>query len=74
MNQGKWIIIIGILLLIGSCGKTNTPNSVRTDVPKSDYQDMRDRGHSEEDAVIFSVLKQQGYSDYDAINATKAKK
>jgi len=35
---------------------------------------MRQRGHSEEDAIIFGVLKQQGYSDYEALRATKSSK
>lgn len=42
--------------------------------PRNDYQDMRNRGHSEEDAIIFGILKQQGYSDYDAINAVQSSK
>lgn len=38
------------------------------------YQDMRSRGHSEEDAIIYSILKQQGYSDYDAVQAMRSSK
>lgn len=66
------------LSLIGSCTNSGTSvntSSIPTSTPaRNDYQDMRNRGHSEEDAVIFSILKQQGYSDYDAINATKSSK
>lgn len=60
-----------LCIVIGSC----TPDSdYQTNAPpaNNDYQDMRSRGHSEEDAVIFSILKQQGYSDYEALRATKA--
>lgn len=75
--------------LIGSCNSgsqsvstsgahttsTSVPyNSNSSSTPKNDYQDMRNRGHSEEDAVIFGILKQQGYSDYDAINAVQSSK
>lgn len=66
----------GILFasLVGSCNQGPTTNYTSSTAPKSDYQDMKDRGHSEEDAVIFGVLKQQGYSDYEALRATKASK
>ena len=58
--------------LIGACDNDTAPT---VQVPiKSDYQDMRQRGHSEEDAIIFGVLKQQGYSDYEALRATKSSK
>lgn len=77
MNQsnGGWVLVLGAVVLcsmIGSCNKDSSTTD--TSVPKSDYQDMRSRGHSEEDAVIFSILKQQGYSDYDALDATKSSK
>lgn len=42
--------------------------------PVNNYQDMRNRGHSEEDAIIFDILKAQGHSDYDAINAVNSSK
>jgi hypothetical protein len=74
---GIWVFIIGgavLCSLIGSCNKDNSSTHTSSDLPKNDYQDMRNRGHSEEDAVIFSILKQQGYSDYDALNATKSSK
>lgn len=75
------VFICGFLFLslIGSCtdsGTSVTTSSIPTSNQpvRNDYQDMRNRGHSEEDAVIFSILKQQGYSDYDSINATKSSK
>jgi hypothetical protein len=75
MNQSYsgWYLIIGVFVfcyIVGSCNK----DSVQSLPVKNDYQDMRNRGHSEEDAVIFSILKQQGFSDYDALNATKSSK
>jgi hypothetical protein len=76
------IIICGLVALglIGSCtqdsGSTSSTTSTYTSSPSShsDYHDMRSRGHSEEDAVIFQMLKNQGYSDYDAIDATMSSK
>lgn len=74
------IVILGLLGLgvIGSCnnsGSTTTSTSSPTYTSShSDYHDMRSRGHSEEDAVIFQMLKNQGYSDYDALNATMSSK
>jgi len=67
------LLVCGVLFtsLIGSCN--NTSQTVQTPI-KNDYQDMRQRGHSEEDAIIFGVLKQQGYSDYEALRATKSSK
>jgi len=63
------------LTVIGSCNSgANNSSAVVNKPPQNDYQDMRNRGHSEEDAIIFGILKQQGYSDYDAINATKSSK
>lgn len=82
MNQNNGFVaalVCGVLFasLVGSCTSSNTQTSsnyTSDHSPKNDYQDMRNRGHSEEDAVIFSILKQQGYSDYEAVRATKASK
>lgn len=75
-SGGVMTVLVGFFLLsalIGSCSQsTTTTNYTSSPSPKNDYQDMRSRGHSEEDAVIFSILKQQGYSDYEALRATKA--
>ena len=77
-NNSLIAVVLGGFLfvsLVGSCnndGVVNKSNGTSVGTTKSDYHDMRNRGHSEEDAVIFSILKQQGYSDYDAINATKS--
>jgi len=74
------IILCGILALgvIGSCtqdsGTTSSNTTSTYTNSHSDYHDMRSRGHSEEDAVIFQILKDQGYSDYDAIDATMSSK
>ena len=76
-SGGAWAFILGGVVLcsiIGSCNRDTSTTYTSSDLPKNDYQDMRNRGHSEEDAVIFSILKQQGYSDYDALNATKSSK
>ena len=86
MNQNNGFVaalVCGVLFasLVGSCTSSNTNTSSSSSSnytsdhsPKNDYQDMRNKGHSEEDAVIFSILKQQGYSDYEAVRATKASK
>ena len=50
----------------------STSSSSYTAPPVNNYQDMRNRGHSEEDAIIFDILKAQGHSDYDAINAVNS--
>lgn len=60
-----------LCIIIGSC-IPDSDYSSNTPATNNDYQDMRSKGHSEEDAVIFSILKQQGYSDYEALRATKA--
>jgi len=69
------VLVCGVLFasLIGSCNQGSNVTTT-TVAPRNDYQDMRNRGHSEEDAIIFGVLKQQGYSDYEALRATKASK
>ena len=68
------LVGFGILsVLVGSCNNSGSTVHVQTP-PRNDYQDMRNRGHSEEDAIIFSILKQEGHSDYDALNATKSSK
>lgn len=74
-NGGIITVLVGFTLLsmiIGSC--SDSGSTVQSPPPRNDYQDMRNRGHSEEDAIIFGVLKQQGYSDYDALRATKSSK
>jgi len=74
------VVILGLLGLavIGSCtqdsGTSSSTSTTYTSAKHSDYHDMRSRGHSEEDAVIFQMLKNQGYSDYDALNATMSSK
>lgn len=88
MKNVIWIFLgLGCFVaVIDSCNPgssshtTTTYNSSPTPAPhpvtppRNDYEDMRARGHSEEDAVIFSILKQQGFSDYDAINAMQSSK
>lgn len=75
-NNGGGIIavLVGFTLLSMIVGSCNNSGSTVQAPPRNDYQDMRNRGHSEEDAIIFGVLKQQGYSDYDALRATKSSK
>lgn len=78
-NGGFLMIFVGGILfasMIGSCNQSQptTSSSYTSSPPQNDYQDMRNKGHSEEDAVIFSILKQQGHSDYEALRATKASK
>jgi hypothetical protein len=79
-NGSAWWVIGGSALLIisaiGSCadnasGPSSPPSASQ---PVNHYQDMRDRGHSEEDAVIYGILKQQGYSDYEAVRAMQSSK
>jgi len=60
--------------LIGACNNASNQTTYTSTRPSNDYQDMRSRGHSEEDAVIFSILKQQGYSDYEAVSAMQSSK
>jgi len=75
-TNALWLVggVVFILVVaIGSCSDDAQPVS-RVPAPVSDYQDMRNRGHSEEDAVIFGILKQQGYSDYDAVRAMQSSK
>lgn len=77
-GSGLWVVG-GVLLLlvsaIGSCAETPSGSSAPSaSRPVNDYQDMRNRGHSEEDAVIFGILKQQGYSDYEAVRAMQSSK
>jgi hypothetical protein len=78
MNENGIIaVLVGLTLLsavIGSCNNSESTVQVQSPQPRNNYQDMRNRGHSEEDAIIFSILKQQGHSDYDALNATKSSK
>ncbi len=74
-----WVVGGGALLLIsaiGSCAdNASAPSSPPSaSQPVNHYQDMRDRGHSEEDAVIYGILKQQGYSDYEAVRAMQSSK
>lgn len=66
-------VVFILVIAIGSCSDTAPPVS-HVPTPVNDYQDMRTRGHSEEDAIIFSILKQQGYSDYDAVRAMQSSK
>jgi hypothetical protein len=79
-NGSAWWVIGGgaflIVSAIGSCAdSTSGPSSPPSaSQPVNHYQDMRNRGHSEEDAIIFGVLKQQGYSDYDAVRAMQSSK
>jgi hypothetical protein len=74
--------VVVISVIANGCGDAGrSSSSVRststgsyTPPPVNNYQDMRNRGHSEEDAIIFDILKQQGYSDYEAINAVNSSK
>ncbi len=66
------IALIVLLIIFAISGPSLPRNNVAT--PRSEYEDMRARGHSEEDAVIVAILKQQGYSDYDAIRAMQSSK
>lgn len=66
-------VVFILVVAIGSCSDT-APTVERVPTPVNDYQDMRNRGHSEEDAIIFSILKQQGYSDYEAVRAMQSSK
>lgn len=58
---------------ISTAPSGNQP-AVSTTQPVNHYQEMRNRGHSEEDAIIYSMLKQQGHSDYEAVRAMKSSK
>lgn len=79
-NDALWLVggvVFMLVATIVSCSDNNNGNVQpvsRVPAPVNDYQDMRNRGHSEEDAVIFGILKQQGYNDYDAIRATQSSK
>lgn len=57
-----------------SIAPNHNPTPVSTSPPVNHYQDMRARGHSEEDAVIYSILKQQGHSDYESVRAMQSSK
>lgn len=62
-------------MCVGACNEESQVSApVSAPAARNDYQDMRNRGHSEEDAIIFGVLKQQGYSDYDAVRAMQSSK
>lgn len=57
-----------------STAPNNNSAPVSAAPPVNHYQDMRNRGHSEEDAIIYSILKQQGHSDYESVRAMQSSK